>query len=893
MVLMQNRSAILKATMRARRGIYTVVSISHFAVTVLLSTGRDLVRLPFRRRIQDVSVVIPTVSRHTQVLRTAKRLARHGIAVIIVDNAPDQVIQSRYSRKNILRLSGENRSYSASINLAMQYVDTQYVGLLNDDVKFLGVSDIYNLICYIRGAPNVAAVSPVAANRKGAFGVAAHIGARVDRHHTGAIFPRQNLVGWPKGIRKRAVMNVGYLSFHTVFMRSSTLRDYPLDEHFSFGMEDLDWSLRARQRGDELHVLTRITVWHTEMTSRRFLVGAQRDRLNKLNRWLFAERAPFPRAMTRRVAFIVSTLDDTAGRGDLFVAQGLAGALRDHGWDTSLLTSEMFRVEESANPFFAVIHMVESIEPPPASPSVLQIAWMRNWEDKWFDCLEHLDIDAVWYAANSGEIIAQIEAEFRHSLKIDIASNVTRQINSPWISRPIDVLASFSNWGSSDMRRLPALPNGVVGLSIGKDVRPAQNWLSTELVEYSELLRLMQQSKIAIDMQAISTKQGLSVNHRVWDSLASGCFVVTDNPIFSSQISHPRVVYSTFEDINGIIGGLLASDNLVQGSDGASEVRVVESGLSWDSRASIANRGLNSPVLRPEVAIVGPWPANRDAVPWGDFLIGLGLKKAFAEKGIGARLCSFQQVDALDDEFRAVVVLNGDRYPHLRAKHKTFNWIYSHPSKIDIGALSDSRGVYVSSLDLRAHLEQFGLTSEVVPLGEWLANSTCPHLSESDKELAQNTFVALGNGVSRSRPLVLEAINSRLPVSLWGPNWNDFLTDQGAILRSGPVYRCCRRIIYASAKAVLCDHHPDMVTFRMPSERVWETIAAGGLAIMDFPPEEDLLSERAIVSSVDDLFHVAERILAGGYPTDQSAAALPFFASKIINDVLHHLQDGA
>ncbi|WP_185022862.1 glycosyltransferase [Curtobacterium sp. PhB115] len=104
------------------------------------------------------------------------------------------------------------------------------------------------------------------------------------------------------------------------------------------------------------------------------------------------EHAEGPRGTIR---FAVSTDDPTEGKGDLFVALGLARALRAEGWGVAMWPLARWG-EQVPEDTAVLVSMIESFVPGYVPASTALVAWVRNWTAKWA-ALPYLDeFDAVW-----------------------------------------------------------------------------------------------------------------------------------------------------------------------------------------------------------------------------------------------------------------------------------------------------------------------------------------------------------------------------------------------------------------------------------------------------------------------------------------------------------------
>ncbi|BDZ65794.1 glycosyltransferase family protein [Agromyces mangrovi Wang et al. 2018] len=99
------------------------------------------------------------------------------------------------------------------------------------------------------------------------------------------------------------------------------------------------------------------------------------------------------------IAFCVSTDDLDEGKGDLYVALGLAKYLQRDGWGVRLWPAE--RWCDAMPQVDIAIVMVESFVPGLVGEHTAVVAWVRNWTDRWLE-LPYLDVfDGIWASSSA------------------------------------------------------------------------------------------------------------------------------------------------------------------------------------------------------------------------------------------------------------------------------------------------------------------------------------------------------------------------------------------------------------------------------------------------------------------------------------------------------------
>lgn len=99
----------------------------------------------------------------------------------------------------------------------------------------------------------------------------------------------------------------------------------------------------------------------------------------------------------RNLAFCVSSTDPSSGRGDLYVAAGLARALRRLGWRTSMYGPASWDLIPDG--MDVVVAMVPAVDPMGLPPAALAVAWSRSFLDQWLEPDHFGDWD-LWLAVS-------------------------------------------------------------------------------------------------------------------------------------------------------------------------------------------------------------------------------------------------------------------------------------------------------------------------------------------------------------------------------------------------------------------------------------------------------------------------------------------------------------
>jgi hypothetical protein len=232
-----------------------------------------------------------------------------------------------------------------------------------------------------------------------------------------------------------------------------------------------------------------------------------------------------------RLLFCVSTVDLNAGKGDLFVALGLARHLHSAGWQVTFWPAERWGTPTPDNVDIAIV-MVESFVPGLVSQRTKLVAWVRNWTEKWSN-LPYLDrFDAVWCSSSaSADRITQSYQGRVQVVPIGVDLELFKDTSSG--TRPAEVVATANFWGQPR-----DIHDAAEQLAVSVDVHwfgANTNQLQANagivdhgLVDFFAMPSVYSQSKLVLDDLIPSAKQFGTQNSRLYEALACGALPITN-----------------------------------------------------------------------------------------------------------------------------------------------------------------------------------------------------------------------------------------------------------------------------------------------------------------------------------------------------------------------------
>lgn len=242
------------------------------------------------------------------------------------------------------------------------------------------------------------------------------------------------------------------------------------------------------------------------------------------------------------IVFVVSTRSLEEGRGDLFVALGLAKYLIREGWGVSLWPMSEWggEVDSSAS---VVIVMLESFVPGLLPASAVRVAWVRNWTDSWM-ALPYLDaFDEIW-TSSSHAAKALEENTGREVRVVPIAADLELFHAVPAPTR-FDLVTTVNDWGGRREidRVIEGLPDGVVVHWFGHSSQSSRSGRVVHggPVSYFSLPDIYAGSTLVIDdVIAPAAKYGMH-NSRLFEAIAAGSLPITNTELGLDELGLAQI----------------------------------------------------------------------------------------------------------------------------------------------------------------------------------------------------------------------------------------------------------------------------------------------------------------------------------------------------------------
>lgn len=259
----------------------------------------------------NLTVIIPTYNNVKGLNYLLNYFKNKGYNLVVVDNKPDQdkaylVHRVRKDFKDhkatvVYMPQKKNLGFAIAINHAIRYVDTKWMLILNDDIKFYDETTVRNLIT-TGERKKFSAVSPLLKNPNG----------KIENYgYTVLPFGKISL------LQPRRFTDADGLTAACLLVRTDVFKKLKgFDEKFFAYLEDVDFFLRLKKMGRRLGEPTRfamaedLVVFHNHMTTSRTM-GNFKARQDMINWWRLFFKHPYKFKFNFK--FLVERLRNVSG----------------------------------------------------------------------------------------------------------------------------------------------------------------------------------------------------------------------------------------------------------------------------------------------------------------------------------------------------------------------------------------------------------------------------------------------------------------------------------------------------------------------------------------------------------------------------------------------------
>ena len=822
-----------------------------------------------RRSGPLVSVIILNLDGEHHLRRCLAGLERHAyrdLEVIVVDNGSKDG-SLRYLRglkpRFPLRIieNPSNRSFSEANDQGAAIAEGDLFLFLNNDIEPFDEHAIGHLVETILLDDTAAAVGALLLypRRQGPKEGGRRTPADLTIQHRGVDFVLDEGVARPRhpgrgeDPRQESVLAVQEVPAATaacLLVRRDRFEAVEgFDRDYNYGTEDVDLCLKLRAAGWTILYDGRATLWHHESAtqyqedSMSRLARQESNREFFLDRWsprlfrqVFHDKLLGDRRWSEEplhVGITVTSVDPSAGYGDWYTAHELGDALKAIGWKVSYLERKGDHWYKPHPTIEVVVSLLDAFDLQRLPRHIVTVAWIRNWTDRWLDRPDFNEYDIVLASSRrSVELIEQRSSHVAHMFPL--ATNPKRFIARSKLGGGSggDVVFSGNRWGQ-DRSMVDALGQIAETQTVAvygkgwEEVAGVSPYLRGH-VDYDSLPEIYSNAVIVLDDAAIHAKPYGAVNSRVFDALAAGTLVISNDPaglraLFDDDF--PAVEEPA--DLAGLVGELAGDHDRRRHLVARYRTRVLER-HTYAHRAAELREILVGWAAARRVDILAGVPRWEEAPAWGDYHFGRAIQRSLERRGLPAQVRLLPEWKARHSSRADVAIhLFGLSEHHTRPSQVSILWVISHPDRVTDDMLPRYDIIFVAA-DAFADALAKRTDRLVVPLHQ--ATDPARFHPTPGGPSHELLFVANSRGVRRR--IMDDVTPTSHELAVYGRGWTpDLLDPRHLIGEHVPNEELAS--YYSAAAIVLNDHWPDMAEQGFFSNRLYDAAATGAFVISD------------------------------------------------------------
>jgi spore maturation protein CgeB/GT2 family glycosyltransferase len=624
-------------------------------------------------------------------------------------------------------------------------------------------------------------------------------------------------------------------------------------EEYFYGYEDVDLCLSyVAQRHKVSRCVTDTQLIHDEGATRRLEGRQERSARIRSNQGILQKRYGYAIKKAVQidmvqgtsfwtddelvVAFAVTEAHEQAKAGDYFTAAELAVACATQcGWQVKFLVRNQDWYDlDGVDILIVMIDAYDLTQIARAKPTLVKIAWLRNWFERWGQrpCFDAYDM-YLCSSQKGAQFIKDHHGKQPHVFRI--ATNERRFMpGSEREEYRADYCFTGSYWNAArDIESVldPARLDYQFALyGNGWDTHDKFRPYWKGFVPYKELPLVYTSTKVVIDDANHVTRPWASVNSRVFDALASGALVITNGDEGANEVFAEKLpTYHDGRDLHSLLDRYLNDEEARRALVADLRKTVLDHHTYTHRAAQFQSLLVDFRDKKFRIALKVPVPRMEVAQEWGDYHFALALKRALVKHGHAVRIDILPDWDTprgFGDD--VVLVLRGLSQYVPKPEHINIIWNISHPDKVSEQEYEQYDHVFIASRQYADHLRKTVKT----PVSA-LLQCTDPNLFYPDAAtgVPAEPVLFVGNSRKQLRTIVKDALAADLPLAIYGTLWEGLVPPR--YVKGTHIENTELRRYYSTCKVLLNDHWPLMREQGFISNRIFDAGACGTLVVTD------------------------------------------------------------
>jgi GT2 family glycosyltransferase len=701
-----------------------------------------------------------------RLLQSLDRTIYRAFEVVVVDNGSTdgtaEVLNIARSYAITTVRNEQNSSFSAGNQQAVEVAAGELLLFLNDDVVPVNDGWLGSLVDAIESGEDVVAAGAVLL-----YPARGDLATDLSVQHQGIRLGFRNKAvhafnmgaNDPIGEMLAGTVDVPAATAAALLVRTDRYTEVGgFSSGYVYGTEDVDLCLRLKELG-RIVIAGEAILYHYESTTQS-RVGSDISRINRLGNWQQFSEVWGPRAtrsatrdrltgagswtsdLEKVVAITLTEDDPSKGWGDYFTAHELGDAFEAEGWRVVYAERHQdhwYHLDDSVD---LVVSLLEWYDARRAPDGAVTIAWVRNWVDRWLDqpWFDHYDVVAT-SSSKAAHHISKL-TRFNPAV-IPLASNGSRfHPGPPNPTFECDFMFTGNYWGVGrelvDLIRVrPHERFMVFGKGWENEPRLTRYWRGS--VSYELLPQAYRSTKVVLDDTSIHTLPFAFVNSRVFDALASGALVLTNNHEGSEELFDGLLpTYSDAGELRAQLDFFLANETARTELVNKLRHMVLENHSYATRPGTFVDLALEY-VESPHAAIkIVDIPTS--FTPTQEESLAVSLAASLTSHSIPTQVHERERWDTLPEQ-AVDIVIHVHGYGHYVPKpaHLNVLWVVSRPESVTPADCDGYDFVAVTSENFRSYLET-ATAPPVITMPEELLRVLKPMVGSRKKDLEGSVF---------------------------------------------------------------------------------------------------------------------------------------------------------
>jgi glycosyltransferase involved in cell wall biosynthesis len=262
-------------------------------------------------------------------------------------------------------------------------------------------------------------------------------------------------------------------------------------------------------------------------------------------RYLLDRPHNFAAKHPKNVCFYTYTTNLDDGRGDLYVALGLACRLEEIGYDVRILPSSCWHILPKNTSL--VVGMLEHFDPTfsgtPRIREYRSVAWIRNKTEQWLSSVNLYGYDSIMCSSPASvERVQFVRRDKVHLLRLAAEEKIFRPMPGADDCK-FDIVSSVNNWVAENPRALfshikeinSEYVTGLFGTILGDHSAMGIDRAVYNPLPYFSMPLLYNSTKIIIDDLNEHNQPYGNINSRFFEGLACGVAVIYNQALYEDK----------------------------------------------------------------------------------------------------------------------------------------------------------------------------------------------------------------------------------------------------------------------------------------------------------------------------------------------------------------------